>query len=168
MRLVPPVHRDREQQRSHHHKGPEQVAAVDEVAHLPGKRNVFHRQQEAKAEPDTVKDAFDQDARKRHREEQASPAGEQVAAQQFPGAERQDFIGEQSDVDRPHSLPECHGHDRTQQQAPSQAMPAVNGDVGDHGDAHPPPVHRGKIVRQFSELGATECPDQTTERYEIR
>jgi hypothetical protein len=71
------------------------------------------------------------------------PVGQQVAANQLTGAQRQHFIGEQADIDGLHGAPQPQPHHRGQQRIPAPAMADVHGKIEDHRQQDPAKVQRG-------------------------
>ena len=70
---------------------------------------------------------------------------QQIAADHFTGAQRQNFIGIQPDIDRLDGAPEGWTSDRPQQNIPAPAVAQIYGEVEDYRDGHISQVERLEI-----------------------
>ena len=106
--------------------------------------------EEGEQHPDAIDEALDGGGSEAEREPQVVPVSQQVAADQFAGAQGEHFIGEQPDVNGLHGAPEPQPDHGGKQGVPSPAVRDVNREVGQDGDGRPPPIegadglHRGR------------------------
>ena len=115
---------------------------------------------EGEQHPDAVDQTLHGGGSEAEREPQVVPVSHQVAADQFAGPQGEYFIGEQPDVDGLYRAPEPQPDHGSKQGVPSPAVGDVNSQVGQDGDAHPPPVEGANVVHEALHAVAVEHPPQ--------
>src|SRR5215472_15003051 len=85
---------------------------------------------------------------------------QQVTADHLTGSERQDLVGEQSDIDRLHGTPELELRDRRKQGSPSPSVNNVHDQIGYYLERDPLPIERAEIPGERPEIVAVEHPGE--------
>ena len=103
---------------------------------------------EGEQHPDAVDQTLDSGGSEAEREAQIAPVSQQVAADQFAGA-REALHWRKPDMNGLHGAPETQPDHGGEQGVPSPGVRDVNSEVGQDGDAHPPPIERANGLHEF-------------------
>ena len=82
----------------------------------------------------------------------------EVTPDDLAGAERQDLICEQADIDRAYGAEHGHARKRGKQEAPTPAVEDVHQDIDHDGDCHPAPVHPLDVSAHGGVIDALQYP----------
>ena len=118
------------------------------------------RDEEGHQHPDAVDNALHPGGGESKRQAQVVPVRQQVAANHFARAQREHFVGEESDVDRLHRAPEAEARHRRQQRVPTPAVGDVHRQVGHNGQTDPPVIERAQRGPEFVERVSVKHPDE--------
>src|SRR5580692_7530616 len=123
-RFLPKKHGERQQSGAAQDHDSQGIAAGNQAAHMVVMSYEPHSQNQAKAKPNAIEDAFYQCAGDNYREGKFAPAGDHVATQNFSGAKRQNLIREEADINRANRVAKRDLFDRTQHLPPADRLPA--------------------------------------------